>query len=294
MNKKTQNNNRKPNPVVINRDGTLNIHRPPEHGKFFNDLYHYLLAITWPKFLLSLIVIFLVFNVFFGILYFAAGPDAFEGVRKDTDVHRLIDLFFYSVKSIDGVSPVGVVPNLLSMTENYLGMLTLVIVTGLLYARFARPKARVIFSDYAIINVYQKKPCFVFRVANERLNQIVEARMTLTLTKNVTSPEGETSRKFYNLKLEFDYSPLFALSWTIRHFIDEESPLFGMDAKALEDAQVVIFASLSGLDDTFSQTIVARSVYRYDEIVYDKRFKDIIVFKDGKVHIDLKGIHDMV
>ena len=117
--------------------------------------------------------------------------------------------------------------------------------------------------------------------------------MTLTLTKNVTSPEGETSRKLFNMKVENDYSPLFALSWTIRHFIDEDSPMFGMDEKKMLEAQVTIFASLSGLDDTFSQTITARSVYRYDEIVYGKKFKDILVWEGGKVRINLKGIHAM-
>ena len=117
--------------------------------------------------------------------------------------------------------------------------------------------------------------------------------MTLTLTKNQTSKEGETSRKFYNLKLEFDYSPVFALSWTIRHFIDEQSPMFGMDENKMREDQVVIFASLSGLDDTFSQTISARSVYRFDEIVYNKRFKDNLLWDNNKMHINLKGIHDM-
>ena len=116
--------------------------------------------------------------------------------------------------------------------------------------------------------------------------------MTLTLTKEAVSKEGEKSRKFFNMKLENDYSPLFALSWTIRHFIDEDSPLFGMDQGRMKQEQVAIFASLSGLDDTFSQTITARSVYRYDEILYNKCFKDILVWRDKKIHIDLKGIHD--
>ncbi len=281
-------------PVVINRDGTLNIHRPREFSKLFFDLYHYFLAIPWPKFFTILIVVFFVFNSLFGFLYFSMGPKALSGIRNDNEFNRLMDCFFFSVKSIDGVSPIGLWPNMLAMIESYLGMLTLVIVTGLLYARFARPRARVIFSDNAIIGIYNHKPCIVFRVANERLNQIVEARMTVTLTKMVTSQEGETSRKLFNLKLENDYSPVFALSWTIRHFIDESSPLFEMDENKMKESQVVIFASLSGLDDTFAQTIAARTVYRYDEIVTNKRFKDILVWKDNKMHIDLKGIHDMV
>ena len=281
-------------PIVINRDGSLNIHRPRERGKLFSDLYHYFLSLSWPKFFLILIAVFFSFNVLFGLLYYGAGPGALKGIRTDTDFNRLADCFFFSVRSLDGVSPAGVWPNVLVTVESYLGMLTLVIVTGLLYARFARPQARVIFSDRAIIGTFNGQPCFSFRVANERLNQIVEANMTLTLTKNETSLEGETMRRFYEMKLDRNYSPIFALSWTIRHIIDEDSPLFGMNAEKLKDDQTAIFASLTGIDDTFSQTITARSVYRWDEIAYDKRFKDILLWQNNKMHIDLKGIHDIV
>jgi len=273
-------------PVVINRDGSLNIHRPPGKGRLFSDFYHYFLSITWPKFFLILIAVFFSFNLFFGLLFYWAGPEALEGIRHGSEYDRLVDSFFYSVKTLDRVSPVGLWPNVLAMVEIHLWLLMLVILTGLFYARFARPSARVLFSDYAIIGRYDGRPCFTFRVANARLNQIIEARMNLTLTKNVTSKEGETSRKLYQMKLENDYSPLFALSWTIRHFIDEHSPLHGLDAKAMREQQVVVFASLSGVDDTFSQAISARSVYRYDEIVTNKRFKDILVWKDNMMHID--------
>lgn len=281
-------------PIVINRDGSLNVHRPREKGKLFSDLYHYFLSISWPKFILILVAIFVSFNMVFAVLFFTAGPDALSGLRADTELTRLINCFFYSVRSLDGVSPVGAWTNILVTVQNYAGILTLVIVTGLLYARFARPQARLIFSNYAIIGTYNGRPCFFFRVANERLNQIVEANMTLTLTKNETSLEGETSRRFYEMKLERNYSPLFALSWTIRHYIDENSPLFGMKPEQIEEDQVVIIASLTGIDDTFSQTITARSIYRWDELVYNKRFKDILLWQNNKMHVNLKGIHDMV
>jgi inward rectifier potassium channel len=279
--------------VAINRDGSLNILRPPEKGKLFSDLYHYFLSISWPRFFLTLILLFIVTNASFAALYFLAGPQALEGVHPADNYQRFVDCFFFSVQSLNSpIKPVGIWPNILVTVQTYLGMLLLVIITGLFYARFARPNARVVFSNYATITRYNDKPCFVFRVANERLNQIIEARMTLTLTMDQVSAEGETSRKFYNLKIENDYSPLFALSWTIRHFINEDSPLFGMNEEMMKKHQVVIFASLSGLDDTFNQTITARSVYRYDEVVYNKRFKDILLWKGDKISIDLKGIHD--
>src|SRR6185503_2216447 len=182
--------------LVINKDGSLNIHRPREKGKFFSDLYHYFLSISWPKFFAILICFFLVTNLFFGILYYAAGADALKGVHRQDEILRFVDCFFFSVQSLSSpLVPEGLFVNTLVTLQTYLGMLTLVIITGLLYARFARPYARVLFSSNAIIARYNGLPCLVFRVANERLNQIVEARMTLTLTKLATSKEGEKSRK---------------------------------------------------------------------------------------------------
>jgi len=285
--------NRPPSPIAINKDGSLNIHRPRMRGKLFSDLYHYFLSVSWPKFFLYLIALFFVTNLLFATLYYYTGPQALVGAHAQ-GLARFADCFFFSVQLLNGpFTPVGFWPNLLVTLQSYVGMLILVIITGLLYARFARPHARVIFSDHAIIGQYNGKRCFIFRVANERLNQIIEARMNLTLTKNTTSLEGEKTRKFYPMKLETEYSPLFALTWTIRHYIDEKSPLFGLDEKSMAEDQVVVFAALSGVDDTFSQTITARNVYRYDEIVYNKRFKDILQWQNNKIHIDLKGIHDM-
>ena len=113
--------------------------------------------------------------------------------------------------------------------QAFLGLLTLAVITGLFYARFSRATARIIFSNKAIIGKHNGKLCLFFRIANERLNQIAEAHMSLHLTKNEVSLEGESTRKFYDLKLERDHTPLFALSWTVRHYIDEKSPLYGMD-----------------------------------------------------------------
>ncbi len=141
-----------------------------------------------------------------------------------------------------------------------LGILILAVITGLFYARFSRPTARVIFSNKAIIGTHNGQRSLSFRVANKRLNQVVEAHMGLTLTKNETSAEGEHSRKFYDLKLELDHTPLFSLSWTIRHHIDKDSPLFSLDAHAMQEAQVGILASLTGMDEAFSQPIMARQV----------------------------------
>ena len=283
--------------ALMKRDGTLNVHRTHNREILFSDLYHYFFSISWPKFFLHIAAIYLLMNLFFAGMYFSLGVDAL-GEGHAAGLERFKHCFFLSVETMIAVEysrmvSGGFIAHILMTIQAFSGLLTLAVTTGLVYARFSRPTARVIFSNKAIIGIHNGRPCFSFRVANERLNQIVEARTTLTLTKNEVSREGESSRKFYDLKLERDYSPLFALSWTVRHFINENSPLFGMDHNKMRADQVAILASLTGIDDTFNQPITARNAYTADEIVFNKRFKDIILWHESRVQIDLKGINDI-
>jgi len=225
------------------------------------------------------------------------GVDTF-GDGHSTGAERFRHCVFLSIENMSTVDysrvgAVGIVPYILMTIQAFLGLLTLAVITGLFYARFSRATARIIFSNKAIIAKHNGKLCLSFRIANERLNQIAEAHMALTLTKNEVSLEGEHARRFYDLKLERNHSPLFALSWTARHFIDENSPLLGVDEVKMREVQMGILASLTGIDETFSQPIIARHAYTPEDIVYNKRFKDIIVWHDKKVHINLKGIHDL-
>ena len=283
--------------TLINRQGRFNVHGTRDRRNPFTDLYHYFLSLSWPKFFIHIGSIYYVTNLFFGSLYFIEGVDSL-GNGHATGWERFIHCFFLSIENMSAVDygragAVGLVPDILMTIQAFLGLLTLAMITGLFYARFSRATARIIFSNKAIIGKHNGKSCLYFRIANERLNQIAEAHMALTMSKNEVSIEGEHSRRFYELKLERDYSPLFALSWTVRHFIDEQSPLFGMDQENMKECQMGILASLTGIDETFSQPIIARHGYTPEDIVYNKRFKDIIVWQDKKVHIDFKGIHDL-
>jgi inward rectifier potassium channel len=273
--------------ALINRQGRLNVYGTPTRLNPFSDLYHYFFSLSWPRFFALIASIYFLMNFFFGVLYFVLGVKA-----------SLLHCIFFSIENMSSVDygragAVGLGPYILMTVQAFLGLLTLAVMTGLFYARFSRATARIIFSNKAIIGKHNGKLCFSFRIANERLNQIAEAHMALHLTKNEVSLEGESSRKFYDLKLERDHTPLFALSWTVRHYINESSPLFGMDEAKMREAQMGILASLTGIDETFSQPIIARHSYSLEDIVYNRRFKDIIVWHDKKVHIDLKGIHDL-
>ncbi|MDE2028857.1 MAG: ATP-sensitive inward rectifier potassium channel 10, partial [Candidatus Omnitrophica bacterium] len=238
---------------------------------------------------------YLLINLCFGSFYFFDGVDI---LKKASGLQRFSHCFLLSVENMTAVDYSRVERGsggvyLLMTVQAFLGLLTLAVITGLFYARFSRATARVIFSNKITIAPYNGRTCLSFRIANERLNQIAEARMSLHMTRNEVSREGEHTRKFYDLNLERSHTPLFSLSWTVRHFIDEYSPLFGMDEQQMKEAQMGILASLTGTDETFSQPIMARHAYSVEDIVYNRRFKDIIIWQDKKVHINLKGIHDL-
>ena len=283
--------------ALINKQGKLNVQGTRNRQNPFSDLYHYFFSLSWPKFFGHIAAIYCLTNLFFGILYFICGVDALGGMHS-TGVERFRHCVFLSIENMSSVDysrveSVGMGPYILMTIQAFLGLLTLAVITGLFYARFSRATARVIFSNKAIIGKHNGKTALFFRIANERLNQIAEAHMSLHLTQNETSLEGESTRKFYDLKLERSHTPLFALSWTVRHYIDDKSPLYGMDEVKMKESQMGILASLTGTDETFSQPIIARHSYSLEDIVYNKRFKDIIIWHDKKVHIDLKGIHDL-
>jgi len=273
--------------ALINKQGRLNVRGTRDRQNPFADLYHYFFSLTWTKFFVHVASIYFLINLFFGGLYFISGA-------KLSFLHCV----FLSIENMSSVDysrlpSSSLATDVLMTIQAFLGILTLAVITGLFYARFSRATARIIFSNKAIIAKHNGKLCFSFRIANERLNQISEAHMALHLTKNEISLEGEHTRKFHDLKLERNHTPLFALSWTVRHYIDEHSPLFGMDEAQMREVQMGILASLTGIDETFSQPIIARHSYSVEDIVYDRRFKDIILWHDKKVHIDLKGIHDL-
>ena len=282
---------------LIKRDGNLNVHGPRNLQERIRDIYHYLFSLSWPKFFIHVLGGYLFINLIFGVFYFLLGVTPVDGHGLEGWA-RFKEDFFLSVETLTAIDygriqPSGWLTYVLKTMQALLGILTLAIITGLFYARFSRPMAKLIFSNKAIIGSHNGVLYFYFRVANQRLNQIAEARITLTMSQNEVSKEGEYNRKFYNLKLDRDYSPLFALSWTVRHPIDKDSPLHGMTEKAMRDAQITIGASLTGIDETFSQPIIGRHVYTVEDIVYKKRFKDIIQWHDRRVFIDIKSIHEV-
>lgn len=286
---------------LINRDGSMNVVRAGRSGNL-RDLYHVFLTLKWWQFLSTLAVVYVGLNVIFALVYFLLGPDAV--VRGDLsllqgDAYRLIQCFYFSVETFATVGygsliPNGNAANLVMTAECFIGVLYVALVTGVFFARFSRPTARVVFSRVAVIRPEDGVPSLMFRLANLRLNQIVDAQISVNLARAEKTKEGETYRTFQELKLERQRSPMFVLSWTIVHPIDQHSPLYGMSRQDFLDQEAEIIVVLTGWDETFSSTIHARYSYIADDIRWDHRFLDIICrTEDQKAGIDLDLLHDV-
>jgi len=261
----------------------------------FTDLYHAFLETSWLAALAFLGVAFVVANVAFALLYVLCG-DCIAGARPG----NLLDAFFFSVETIATIGYGQMVPrttlaNALVTVEAFSGLLGLALVTGLVFSKFARPTARVMFSKVAVIARRNGQPCLMFRMANERATRIAEAQVRVALVRNEVTQEGERMRRPYDLLLERDRSPIFALSWTVIHPITEQSLLYGATPESLAAQGAELSVSMTGLDLTFAQTIHARHSYASADIIPDARFVDVFTpLADGTPQIDYRHFHEWV
>jgi inward rectifier potassium channel len=190
--------------------------------------------------------------------------------------------------------PVTLFSNILVSIEALTGLLALALMTGLVFAKFSRPTARVRFSRYLVVGPRDGTTSLMIRMANMRANRIVEANIHVVLARNETTVEGESIRRFYDLTMTRNRSAMFALSWTAVHRIVEGSPLFGQTHDSLANGQSEIVVSITGLDETFSQTIHARHTYELDEIMWGARFADVLILDpDGSRSIDYTRFDDV-
>ena len=234
-------------------------------------------------------------NALFALGYLALGPGAITNARPGS----FADAFFFAFDTMATIGygdkvPVGLAANLLSLAQVMLGMAGLAVTTGLVFAKFARPTARVLFSRVAVVHPFDGVPSLLFRLANARANQIVEAELTVTAIRSERTVEGETVRRVYDLKLRRSRSTVFSLTWLAVHPITEESPLHGLDAASLKERPLTIMASVSGIDEHLGATVHARHAYGPSDVVFCSRLVDILpVRPDGSAVIDYRLFHDL-
>jgi inward rectifier potassium channel len=240
---------------------------------------------------------YVVINAIFGGIYFAIGAGGLNGMDGHTLLERYLDSFFFSTQTFTTVgfgriSPVGMASNSVASLESLMGLLSFALATGLIYGRFSRPIARVIYSNSALISPYQNGTGLMFRCANMRVNQLIDVNATVTLSRLEPAPGGERRRKFYPLELERTSVTFFHLSWTVVHPITETSPLFGVSKEQMDESEAELLILLKAFDDSFSQTVHSRTSYRNHEILFGYKFSPMILTgPDGMTELDLGRIH---
>ena len=283
---------------LLNRDGSFNV-QTRGRGLHAFLAYSNLVSTTWNRFFLFVAILYLALNGFFALGYVACGTGGLVNTL-DTGIYSpFLKAFFFSIHTSATIGygstvPVGLATNTLVALESVVSLLGLAVVTGLVFARFSRPIADILFSRTAVMSWIGNLRAFQFRIINSRNNQIIDLRCRLLVSRFETNASGISVRRYYPLRLERESVVFFPLSWTVVHTIDQASPLFGITEDELCGSGAEFLILLTGMDETFSQVVNARSSYRANEIVWNAKFSDIFVYDpEGRMAgVDMKRFHD--
>lgn len=287
---------------ILNKDGSANIERLGDPHLNMVNMYHSLITMSWWKFSLIVVTIYLFANLVFSFAYYFTCSDAIAGMMYQTEQEKFLEIFYFSSQSLTTVgygrlNPTGHVASSIAAIESMLGLLGFALATGLLYGRFSRPTAKLLYSNDAVIAPYKHATlskdaptALMFRIVNARSNQLIEVESMVLFTYN-EMVNGVLQRKFANLKLEVAKINFLALSWTIVHPINEESPLRDFTEKDLEELDVELMINIKAVDDTYAQQIYARNSYKWKEIKWNAKFVSMLSKSpSGKTIIDLRKI----
>ncbi len=277
--------------MVDQRGRALIERRGVRRASLGNDAYHFLRTASWQRIILLLAAIFLVSNFVFALVLWAGGAAV-------SNATGLLDYYWFSVQTMATIgygylTPMSHFANAIVTVEAFFGILLTALITGIVFARFSTPSARVIFSKVAVISEHDGQRSLQFRMANERATAIVEATVRAYLIRDDVLASGESFRRVYDLPLRRMTTPVFALSFTVIHVIDEASPLYKRSRVDLRETNVNVVVTFTGIDDRLAATVHARYLWTWNDLVFDERFVDLLRFDEqGKRYIDLAPIHD--
>ena len=260
----------------------------------WRDIYFIAMTASWPAFIAALAVIFLLLNTFFACIYLIGGAPI-ANARPGS----FFDVFFFSVETTSTVGygdmyPQTMFGHLVATVENFVGLLSLAVMTGLVFARFSRPHARILFARNPVIFVLDGQPTLAIRIANGRNSFISEATAKLWMLGPIVSAEGRSRVAFRPMKLQRYENPTFTLTWTLFHPIDEESPLAGMSESDLAASQMNFVVTVAGLDETSAQVVRARTVYAVQDVRANHEFVDVFrIDGNGVRHVDYSRLHEI-
>ena len=281
----------------MNQDGTFNVDRFGTPKWEAINVYHLLLTISWTKFLALVVLAYLMVNTLFAIGYMLCGHGAVAGVNESSRSIWFLECFFFSVQTLVTIgygkmTPEGIPANLLVAVEALGGLMGFALATGLLFARFSRPIARIRFSRNAVVAPFMGGKALMFRLANSSSNELAEVHARVTLLR-FEDRDGKRARKFHQLALERERVTFFPVQWVVVHPIDETSPFYGQTEEQVITSQPEIMVLISAIDETFMQTVHSRFSYRLDEIVYGAKFRDVYeTAPDGRIRLDVRRLDE--
>lgn len=282
---------------LINKDGTVNVRR--KGLSLFNtaDNYHTLIKMGWGKFWVIVLSGYLLANLLFAGIYVSIGADSLDGATGTAPFGRFLDAFFFSAQTISTVgyghiSPKGTLANCVAAVESMMGLLAFALATGLLYGRFSRPSAKIVYSYNLLVSPYKNgNRGLMFRIANLRRNVLIDLDVQVIFSYNEIV-NGKPVRRFFPLELERREVSILTLNWTIVHPLDENSPLAEITPDELERGEASFSVLLKAFDDTFSQTVHSRTAYQYNELVWDMKFLPMFDRDEhGRIVLDMSKIN---
>src|ERR1700733_3810184 len=282
-----------PKTRVVRLGGREVIVAEGQHLSFWADISHRCMTASWPAFIGGAALVFVAFNAVFALFY-AIGDQPIANVRGSA----YLDYLYFSIETLSTAGYGDMHPqthygHFVAAVELFTGIFSMSLMTGLIFARFSRPNARLLFADNPVVYNHDGKPTLMLRLANERHNIISNATAKLWLFKNIVSMEGETLRRFYELPLTQNQNPGLALSWTLYHVLDENSSLYQTNADDLEAYKASLALVVSGYDVVAAQTVHARKSYEYSDIRFGHRYADILdTSDDGRLRVDYHRFHD--
>jgi inward rectifier potassium channel len=262
---------------------------------FWADISHRSMTASWPSFIAGAVFVFIVFNAGFGLLYWLGDQPISNVARND-----YLDYLYFSIETLSTAGYGDMHPqthygHFIAAVELFTGIFSMSLMTGMIFFRFSRPSARLLFANNPVIAIQDGEPTLMVRFANERHNIIGNATARLWVLKNTISKEGQPIRRFSELSLLKNEHPALALSWTLYHTLDETSPIHNLNADEMGAANIAIAVVVSGYDVVAAQTIHARKTYDYKDIRFGQRYADILEnLDDGRIRIDYGKFHDTV
>jgi len=264
---------------LMNPDGSFNVQR--QRLNIWDNTHYHLITMSWWWFFWLIFGSFILMNCLFSLIYNIIGIQHLNGIVAGGFLHNFAQAYFFSSQTLTTVgyghvSPNGLLANVIASCESFLGLLTFALISGLLYGRFSRPQAKIVFSEKMLVAPYKNEQSLMFRMGNARRSELIETEVQILLAFNQRDENGLLGRNFYPLELEINKINFFSLSWTLVHPLNDKSPIYNFSLQDLLDARAEIMVLVKGTDETNQQQVHTRHSYMADDLVWNARFRPVI------------------